>query len=652
MATRNAQGELVFTQEEISQVQIFLNEDRVPEGYQFVTDVLSDLETILESSTNLPERLSVRQVRTWFEGAVQINEASAPGESAFADLIRFYTQRTGQLHFGESVGATGAQFDPYASLIEAPNGIQRASNVVAERAFQFILDTNRVPTLEEISNEDATGVGDTLFILDQLDTAFSNNSAWAGTILFSLLDGDETDRLLADRGQNLDDLNNPAEFNKIEDLRNIIFAVDAFDYALTQTIEFSGFTPNNITEVVLALPLADNVAASLINTFSIDAESFNDEFLLNATGGSVAAEAIEYVVQQGRAKLVAELADLFQVDISGSDFLGGANTVFAQLEQNGFLNLDITRIDNLSADAIIDEAQDSIAYTYALINLSPFVVEGDLSIYDIHNQNGELDLASYSDQFIQDRAEFLVSLIDAQVENTDSLLPAPGSPLIPRTQFTDSTTNATVTIGGGASLSLGLFREVRFGTNQDDAGANEIQGGLGDDHLFGLGGNDVIRGGDGDDYIEGGRGIDQLFGGDNRDTLVGGDDADILRGEAGMDTLQGGKGNDDLYGGVDNDILEGGADDDNYFFESGDGRDTIIDAEGINTIFVNGQRLSAATQITSGIAIFEDNNNENIIYNLLDNGDLFINIIDGINRDSLTIKDFGSTANNNFCKVA
>jgi len=109
MATRNSQGELVFTQGEVDQIQIFLQDERFPEGYQFITDILSDLETILESSTDLSERLAVRQIRTWFEGAVQINQARAPGEFAFADLIRFYTQRTGQLHFGESVGASGSQ---------------------------------------------------------------------------------------------------------------------------------------------------------------------------------------------------------------------------------------------------------------------------------------------------------------------------------------------------------------------------------------------------------------------------------------------------------------------------------------------------------------------------------------------------------------
>ena len=72
----------------------------------------------------------------------------------------------------------------------------------------------------------------------------------------------------------------------------------------------------------------------------------------------------------------------------------------------------------------------------------------------------------------------------------------------------------------------------------------------------------------GDDVIEGGPGDDRLYGG------------------IGNDTLEGGPGDDELYGGPDDDVLDGGEDDDRltggpgndvFLFRAGDGEDTVVD---------------------------------------------------------------------------
>lgn len=70
--------------------------------------------------------------------------------------------------------------------------------------------------------------------------------------------------------------------------------------------------------------------------------------------------------------------------------------------------------------------------------------------------------------------------------------------------------------------------------------ANVLDGGGGNDRLFGLGGNDLLRGGLGNDAMDGGIG---------HDTLMGGGGNDVLAGNAGNDVLQGGSGNDVLNGG-------------------------------------------------------------------------------------------------------
>lgn len=75
-----------------------------------------------------------------------------------------------------------------------------------------------------------------------------------------------------------------------------------------------------------------------------------------------------------------------------------------------------------------------------------------------------------------------------------------------------------------------------------------IFGGAGDDDLEGGGGDDVIYGEDGKDDVDGGEGNDILLGGAGNDKLDG---------DKGLDILLGGYGQDDLRGGKEDDILIG-----------------------------------------------------------------------------------------------
>lgn len=64
-------------------------------------------------------------------------------------------------------------------------------------------------------------------------------------------------------------------------------------------------------------------------------------------------------------------------------------------------------------------------------------------------------------------------------------------------------------------------------------------------------GNDLLYGDDGNDKIFGNNGSDRMFGGTGRDNLLGGDGDDTLSGEHGNDLLIGEGGNDNLDGGGD-----------------------------------------------------------------------------------------------------
>ena len=109
-----------------------------------------------------------------------------------------------------------------------------------------------------------------------------------------------------------------------------------------------------------------------------------------------------------------------------------------------------------------------------------------------------------------------------------------------------------------------------------------IDGGDGDDTIFGQGGDDDLSGGDGDDKvsgnkgdddISGGAGEDRLFGGEGEDSIDGGDDDDFIAGGQGDDKVDGGDGDDLVAGNDGDDVLVGGAGADEI--NGGEGRDLI-----------------------------------------------------------------------------
>jgi Ca2+-binding RTX toxin-like protein len=105
-----------------------------------------------------------------------------------------------------------------------------------------------------------------------------------------------------------------------------------------------------------------------------------------------------------------------------------------------------------------------------------------------------------------------------------------------------------VTYGGG-------FHDIYLDAGNDIAyieGFNVVvEGGTGNDHMWGLGGDEVfLYGESGTDILQGSHSDDYLDGGDNGDILIGAGGDDTLRGEGGDDNLQGGAGTDTVDGGA------------------------------------------------------------------------------------------------------
>ena len=112
-------------------------------------------------------------------------------------------------------------------------------------------------------------------------------------------------------------------------------------------------------------------------------------------------------------------------------------------------------------------------------------------------------------------------------------------------------------------------------------------------------GRDVFIAFTGANQLDGGSGNDLLLGGMGNDTLTGGSQHDWLEGGAGNDTLNGGSGND---------RLNGGAGFDSYQFATGDGFDRLEDSDGSGEIRINGAPLSVGNRTATNQWRSADNN--------------------------------------------
>lgn len=116
-----------------------------------------------------------------------------------------------------------------------------------------------------------------------------------------------------------------------------------------------------------------------------------------------------------------------------------------------------------------------------------------------------------------------------------------------------------------------------------------VDGGAGNDLIWGGLGADRLTGGAGRDSLYGDRGRDLLRGGAGNDTLVG-DDARCIfscthrAGTAQNDTLLGEAGNDVLDGGSGVDVENGGAGNDRFSMARDGSRDTIVGGAGRDTL--------------------------------------------------------------------
>lgn len=178
------------------------------------------------------------------------------------------------------------------------------------------------------------------------------------------------------------------------------------------------------------------------------------------------------------------------------------------------------------AGLAIEDTEAGRAQRYALVNLIPFSIVGDLTgtaaasvAYDLNDAMGN---RVYSDAYFYAKAEMLTLMLERNDHDTSHpALQAIGSPV----NYIDYITDINLFAGqldlpgGGQALNEFDVTRVVFGDENDNG---FILGGVKADRLFGQGGDDNLTGGGGDDYLEGGRGVDQfIWNNGNGDDVVG-----------------------------------------------------------------------------------------------------------------------------------
>ncbi|GLH44084.1 hypothetical protein RS3R6_14380 [Pseudomonas atacamensis] len=498
----------------------------------------------------------LKSARLWLAVAIDANG----GNGAYSALIRGYTSRQGELRL---------------NTIFSEDLMQLSSNQVAVNFINTLINGSlagqlapwTVPSISQIAEIDASAIGEALFkeVCGEDDTAVKRNAGWSGTVGFSLLGGKppyETWRLISAGDPDAEDDGPPtqAKPNRLDDYKNILFAIDAYSVGLQAAI--SNFGINPLQSLLSVVPEQINIAL---------ASGSVNPLIQHVVKGTPVAAVVELMLRYGQNEFLDMCkrtydGDSAAIPTTNDTFASNAYAFFSAFspeQSQSIVTRTISEFGNADAWAkLAGEATPlGVALRNSLQQLSEVVIERadgypdrNLELYDPHTGEGFITA-----QWLADRAQMLARLI-ARTQGSF------GEHSLQQFSYSDLASGKQAPMTTGVLNPLAMF---------GDDGGRSFAGGANADHLYGGGGNDSIDGMAGHDVIEGGRGNDSLTGGDGNDELYG---------MAGDDVLLGGKGNDSLIGGEGND---------RYEFASGDGIDEILDANADGQLWINGAPIPA-----------------------------------------------------------
>ena len=244
----------------------------------------------------------VQLVHTWLLGAGDINR----GEGPFAALVLAYNQRQGLLR-GRPVS-------------EAEN--QGASNKIAQLILDEAISSSAIPTFARIVEFDAEGGASLYNHLPDGDTAKAQAANWTGTFLISPFGKDETGRLLS--------VGAPTALDTLDDLKNVLFAHDAFKAAIWG-MEETVPTWNSFLNAFLAgatLPENERLSEAVTGV----GPNWTDNLITDMMAGRVAESAFALVRSLDQNDTLDQLMSAWQGQrVSGTtdeSFVTTASTFF------------------------------------------------------------------------------------------------------------------------------------------------------------------------------------------------------------------------------------------------------------------------------------------------------------------------------------
>ena len=431
----------------------------------------------------------------WLRGATEANA----DRGAMAALIRTYTDTQYQLRYG----------------VPMPAGkMQEASNEIAKRLLSDLVGDNplewpkgQVPDIARIALADARAVGAVLFNGDLNDTAaeLQQNSAWSGSLLFSLLRSDQTGKLVSTGAS--------GSIDTLNDVRDVLYAYKAYSagfaaarsaflsetqsQAITDSIAFGATVWGYVTAPESLLSLKDAVVLGTDNptlktAFQVIGNVGTNKFLdmlMGAVQGknligtttdvNFSANAQTFLGSLSATQLQAISAKLLPIDASGLTVAASANTTEGAYARAALAALSVVSV----------QTSNAVAAQFSLY--SPATGQGNISAL-----------------WISDRAAFTAAHY-SKLQSLGGIVNGSNN-----LRYFDASSNTEVLVGAGSAQRA----QYLFGGQ----GADTLNGQGFADHLYGGAGNDIFNGLGGNDYLEGGAGIDnyQFSGTWGLDTIV------------------------------------------------------------------------------------------------------------------------------------
>jgi Ca2+-binding RTX toxin-like protein len=304
------------------------------------------------------------------------------------------------------------------------------------------------------------------------------------------------------------------------------------------------------------------------------------------------------------------------------------------------INKSIRRRDRLSLQSLADRIVPAITFTD---------VAGHLTIIGDDNNNSFEVAVSGDKKFI--------------------LRFAPNSPALNTNVPVKGTTEITIQGNGGndniriaplGSLSIANAITVQGGAGNDtlfgSSKADNLDGGANNDSLFGGAGNDTVFGNTGNDTLTGSLGNDFVSGGDDIDTILENGNVNFFLSNAfgGPSLTAGVLGTDPiasieigrLIGGAGNNLINASSFIGSVFLDGGGGNDTLIGALGSDTM-VGGTGNDSLDGSLGDDSLTGATGNDTLRGDAGDDllvGGFGVDVIDGGDDDDRLSEAFGSTA--------